>query len=270
MAKIAFIGGGNMSTCIFNSIIKHRYQEDSIIVSGPHIEKLESFSSKGAQITSSNIDAVQQSEVIFLGVKPQVLPDVLDEIAQNKIDLSSKLIISMAAGFRAEAIYNRIGQCHLIRIMPNTPTRLDAGVTGIYYGSLVTDKEKKLASDLLGSMGLLIETSEEGINSIGAVAGSAPAFMYRFMESLINETIKQGFSSEEARKIIEQMTLGTALMVINNQDTSLGQLREAVTSKGGTTFQGLRQMTEYKFEEMMSNVIAACLKRTHEFEDMFK
>ena len=115
-----------------------------------------------------------------------------------------------------------------------------------------------------------MRTDEEGINSLGALAGSTPAFLYRFLETLVAETVAHGFSESEARAIIEQMALGTASMVIANQDQSLAQLREAVTSKGGTTFQGLAQMTNYHFEDMMHDVIEACLRRTREFEDMFK
>lgn len=267
--KIAFIGGGNMASCIFNGIVSTRPEVDEIIVSGPHLEKLEKFKDKGARITSNNIEALEASDIIFLGVKPQMMPLVLDEIKQSGVPYEDKLFISMAAGWRFSAFEHRLGICRFIRIMPNTPAQLGFGVTSVCKGTHATDEDKRVCFELLKGLGMTVETSEEGINSLGALAGSAPAFLYRFLEALVAETQKAGFSAEESRAIIEQMALGTAKMVIANQDRTLGELREAVTSKGGTTFQGLQQMTNYKFEEMMSEVIAACLRRTHEFEEMF-
>lgn len=267
--KIAFIGGGNMSSCIFNGIISTRGTDDSIVVSGPHIEKLAHFSDQGADVTTDNIAALKSADIVFLGVKPQIMPEVLEEIKNSSVDYSDKLFVSMAAGFKLSAFYSRLGKVKLIRIMPNTPAKLGLGVTSVCAGEDVSAEEQELCLDLLKGLGTTVLTDEEGINSLGALAGSAPAFLYRFMEALIEETQKRGFSKQESRKIIEAMALGTVQMVIHNQDQSVGSLREAVTSKGGTTFQGLSKMTEYHFEEMMSEVIEACLRRTREFEEMF-
>ncbi len=267
--KIAFIGGGNMASCVFNGIVKTRPHQDEIMVSGPHVEKLEHFKAQGAQVTSDNAAAFAFGEVVFLGVKPQMMPVVLDGLKQSGVSYDDKLIVSMAAGWRLQAFEHRLGPCKLVRIMPNTPAKLGLGVTAVCTGREVSAEERDLCLSLLEGLGKTVLTDEAGINSLGALAGSAPAFMYRFMEALVSETVKHGFSEAEARAIIEQMALGTAQMVIHNQDQSLAQLREAVTSKGGTTFQGLQQMTQYKFEEMMTEVIEACLRRTHEFEEMF-
>lgn len=267
--KIGFIGGGNMSSCIFNGIVKTRPHQDLLMVSGPHLEKLEPFKAAGAEITSDNVALATWADVLFLGVKPQVLPDVLAEL-KDKVSFAGKLVISMAAGWRLNAFYSRLGEISLIRIMPNTPAKLGLGVTAMCPGSKVTKEQTKLCLDLLSGLGKTVITDEDGINSLGALAGSAPAFLYRFLEALVAETVAHGFSEKEARAIIEQMALGTASMVIANQDQSLAQLREAVTSKGGTTFQGLAQMTQYRFEDMMHDVIEACLRRTREFEEMFK
>lgn len=267
--KIAFIGGGNMSSCIFNGIVKTRPHCDEITVAGPHLEKLEHFKAKGAHICTDNIEALKRADIIFLGVKPQMMPVVLDEIKQSNVPYEDKLFISMAAGWRFSAFEHRLGACRFMRIMPNTPAQLGLGLTAVSRGIHATDEDNSVCLELLKGLGKIVETDEAGINSLGALAGSAPAFLYRFLEALVDETQKAGFSPEQARSIIEQMALGTAHMVVANQDRTIGQLREAVTSKGGTTFQGLQQMTNYKFEEMISEVIAACMRRTHEFEEMF-
>ena len=225
---------------------------------------------QAASITTDNVKAATEADVIFLGVKPQMLTSVLEELATAKVDLTDKLVISMAAGFRLTSLNRLTRSERLVRIMPNTPAKLGLGITGVFFGDKVSDDDRALTLSLLEGLGTtLILKSEEEINLIGSVAGSAPAFMYRFMEALIAESVRYGMTETDARKVIEQMALGTANMVIHNQDTPLSALREAVTSKGGTTFEGLKVMTEYRFEEMMEKVIAATLKRTHEFEELF-
>lgn len=270
MSKIAFIGGGNMSSCVFNGIKKTRGDLDEIVVSGPHLEKLQHFADDGAKITSNNIEAAQSSEVVVLGVKPQMLTGVLEELAGAGVDFKNKLIVSMAAGFTCKSITRLTGSERIIRIMPNTPSKLGIGVIGIFYNSSVQEADKTLVQDLLKGLGSVIDcTDEEGINVIGCLGGSTPAFLYRFLEALIAEAVKRGFSEEAARNMIEQMAEGTAAMCKANHDVTIGQLREAVTSKGGTTLEGLKKMTEYKFEEMISAVVQASMDRTHEFERMF-
>ena len=115
--NIAFIGGGNMSSCIFNGIIATRGNVDNIIVSGPHVEKLEHFANKGATVTADNLQALRESKIIFLGVKPQIMPDVLEEIKNSGVDYSDKLFISMAAGFKFSAFFSRLGAVRLLSLI---------------------------------------------------------------------------------------------------------------------------------------------------------
>ncbi|MCI5639085.1 MAG: YggS family pyridoxal phosphate-dependent enzyme [Succinivibrio sp.] len=266
--KIAFIGGGNMATCIFESIVKS-FDVKNITVSGPHLEKLEKFKAKGASITTDNVAAIKDAQVIFLGVKPQILTSVLQELSASGVNLSDKLFVSMAAGFKLSSISNLLKTHKLIRIMPNTPAKLGLGVIAVTYDTEVTDEQKTLCKTMLSHMGTCIEGDENNLNVIGAVCGCGPAFVYRFMEALITEAIRHGISEQDARKMVEQTVFGSVNMVIQNQDTTIAALREAVTSKGGTTFAGLTKMTEGNFEKIMENTIQASLDRTYEFEKMF-
>ena len=259
-----------MSSCIFDGIKKARNDADEIYVSGPHLEKLQKFADKKAKITTSNIEAVKESDIIFLGVKPQMLTAVLKELKDNRIDFSEKILVSMAAGFKIASIRRLTDAPYIVRIMPNTPAKIGLGITGIYFEKGIDDKDKELISSLLAPLGMICQlNSEEGINAIGALAGSAPAFLYRFFEAVEHECVRYGFSQNDARKIVEQLGLGTSSMVIHNHATPISSLREAVTSKGGTTYEGLQQMTSFKFEEMMEEVFKACMKKTHLFEEMF-
>lgn len=265
---IAFIGGGNMSTCIFDGIAKS-YSTAKIIVSGPHLEKLSHFKDAGAKITCDNIEAATQADVIFLGVKPQILTQVLEDLAAHNIDFSQKLVISMAAGFKLASIKKYINSDKLIRIMPNTPAKLGLGVIAVSYAQNVDAEEKQLCRELLANLGQCFEGDEQQLNVIGAICGCGPAFVYRFMEALCAEGCRYGLEKKAVREMVEMTLLGGANMSKHNPETSLASLREAVTSKGGTTFAGLSQMTAYKFEEMMAATIKASLDRTYEFEKLY-
>lgn len=267
-AKLSFIGGGNMASCIFRSVLKH-CSPRNITVSGPHVEKLEHFRQDGAAVTSDNLEAARAGSVIFLGVKPQVLTGVLEELAASGTDFSDKLVISMAAGYKLSSISRILHSERLVRIMPNTPASLGEGVTAVAYGSGVSAEDKELVRLLLDGMGKSVEGSEQDLNVIGVIAGCGPAFVYRFMESLISESVKHGLDEQASREIVEQLLKGSADMVIHNQDTPVSKLREAVTSKGGTTFAGLTKMTEGHFEDTMHEAVEAALKRTAEFESMY-
>lgn len=272
MAKIAFIGGGNMSSCVYAGIRKARGYEDEIFVSGPHIEKLDAFKNDSCTVTTSNVEVFKSADIIFLGVKPQVLPEVFAELKANISEdvLKTKLVVSMAAGWKMSAIYNHLGECRLIRIIPNTPAKIGLGIISLSVGHLATKEDATFVENLLAKLGMVLPMREDKINAMCAVAGSGPAFVFRFMEALIANTKECGFSEDEAREIVCKLMLGSTMMVENNKDVSVGALREAVTSKGGTTYQGLLQMTEYKFEEMIDSVMKACVKRSEEMEASYK
>ncbi len=266
--KVAFIGGGNMASCIYSSLIKEMPAQN-VTVSGPHLKKLEKFKAQGSAVTTDNLEAVKNADVIFLGVKPQILTEVLNEIAASGVALNHKLFISMAAGYRISSIEKILNTRKIIRIMPNTPAKLGLGVVAVVYGAEVSDNEKSLCLNMLKNMGECIEGDEQALNVIGVIAGCGPAFVYRFMEAMINESTAHGLDEASARKIVEQTVLGAASLVRTEQDSSIASLREAVTSKGGTTFAGLTKMTEGNFDGVITDTVNASLNRTYEFEKMF-
>ncbi len=257
-----------MASCIFKSVLAS-VKPAAITVSGPHPDKLQHFKDDGAEITADNVAAANKGDVIFLGVKPQVLTSVLEELKQGGIDFAGRLVISMAAGFKLSSIERILGTGRLVRIMPNTPAKIGLGVIAVSYGKGVTAEDKALTGRLLAGMGHCIEGSEEQLNTIGAVCGCGPAFVFRFMEALVAESVRHGISEADARAMVEDLVSGSVSLVKQSPDSSLASLREAVTSKGGTTYAGLCAMTEGRFEEMMQKTVQASLDRTYEFERMF-
>lgn len=269
MTNIAFIGGGNMTRCIFDNMIATNL-DLKIEISSPHLEKLTHFKEHNATISTDNIATAKKADVIFLGVKPQILTSVLEELANSGIDFTKKLVVSMAAGFKLASIARILKSDRIIRIMPNTPCKIGLGVNGVYASSSVQKQDIKLVLDLLEPMGMNIELdSEELLNSIGVIAGSAPAFLFRYLEAMIENGIRLGFEPQMARKLAQQVILGSVKLAQNSPQTSVASLREAVTSKGGTTFEGLKVMSECDFDGMMQKTVDASLRRTKEFEAMF-
>lgn len=265
--RVAFIGGGNMSSCIYESVLK-QLKPEQITISGPHPEKLLHFQSRGSRITQSNTAALEDAEVVFLGVKPQVLPEVLQELAAGGRDLSSILFISMAAGFRLRRISAALGTRRVVRIMPNTPAKIGQGVTALCYDEGVSATDRSLCEKLLAGMGLSVPGSEEQLNVIGAICGCGPAFVFRFMEALSAQAQRHGLNPELARSAVEQTLLGAALLSSQSHAQSLAALREAVTSKGGTTFAGLQAMSAHGFEDLIQDTVQASLDRTAELEGL--
>lgn len=266
--KLGFVGCGNMASCFFYGIHK-LHPRAALAVSEPDAQKRARFEAEGATVSSSNADVCRESSVIFLGVKPQILTGVLRELASSGIDFGSKLVISMAAGFRLASIEKLLGSSRIVRIMPNTPARIGLGLTAVCFGSGVRAEDQTLVRELLKGVGKCVEGTEEELDVIGAVCGCGPAFVFRFMEALIAESVRHGISPENARAMVEQTVQGSVALVRESPERSLAELREAVTSKGGTTYAGLCQMTAGRFEQMMQNTIQASLDRTFEFEKMF-
>lgn len=271
MTKIAFIGCGNMASCIINAILKEKDDSLSLVTSGPHIEKLEKFKALGVDITTDNSAAASIANIIFLGVKPQILPDVLDNMVKMGVSFKDKLVISMAVGFSCKSISDIIKSDKIIRIMPNTPSKIGLGVTAVFFDKGCNDYDRDITKQLLSNLGLSVFVdNEEKITTLSALTGSGPAFIYKFLEELSDIAIQKGFKEEDTRLFIEQLILGTATLIVQNHDTKLSLLREAVTSKGGTTFEGLKMMDKLHFKDMMNNTIEACINRSHELENILK
>ncbi len=269
--KIGFIGGGNMSSCIINGILSTNNKDLEILIATPHPIKCEQFKDVCHTLCTNNIEVAENCDVLFLGVKPQVLPDVLTELSQGSENAKKCLIVSMAAAFSCKEIEKYLQNNRIIRIMPNTPAKIGLGTCGIFLYEGATSCDKEIITNILSPLGNnIFLQKEQDINVIAGVCGSAPAFIYRFMEALSDQAVKYGFSEEQARKMVEQVMLGTTSMVIQNQDTPISKLREEVTSKGGTTQAGLNIMTEFNFETMVDKTIEATLKRTNEIEQMFR
>ncbi len=265
---IAFIGAGNMSGSLIGGMVKNQYPASQIIATARGTERLHKLQQElGIQISTNNIDAVRRADVIVLGVKPQMMADVCQPIREAGIDFSDKLFISVAAGLTVERLQQMLGQVAMVRTMPNTPSLLQLGATGLYASSQVSEEQKELAGMLMESVGIIHWCEQEsGLNDIIAVTGSSPAYFFLFMQAMEAAARKLSFTDEQARALVQQAALGSAKMVIENPELDLATLRSNVTSKGGTTAEAIRTFQEGGLEQLVEDAMRAAIERAEQME----
>ncbi len=265
MTKIAFIGAGNMNGAIISGLVKTGFNAENIIVSNPSAHKREALQQQlGIKETSDNIEAANFADFIVLGVKPHLIASVCQEIS-HQIDISDKCFISVAAGCTVNQMQEALTKpCAIIRTMPNTPSQLGLGVSGLFADKNVNAQQKKFAEELMSSVGIIkwLNTEAE-IDHIIAVSGSAPAYFFLFMEAMEKNALALGFSAKESRELVQQTALGAAQMVVNNS-MPISELRANVTSKGGTTNAAINSFIDDGLEQIVTNAMNSALHRAKE------
>ncbi len=268
--KIAFIGSGNMARSIIAGLTASGYNPKQITATDPNQTQRHLLETQyGIHTTSDNKEAVEMADVVVLAVKPQIMAAVCHELID--IDLSCKLIISIAAGISASRFNELLEtQVNLVRVMPNTPALIGKGMSGLFATPAVNAEDKDFAAQLMQAVGEICWVEQEAdINNIIAAAGSAPAYFFLFMEAMQNEAIDLGFDKQTARLLVQQSALGAAEMVIANTDTDIATLREQVTSKGGATAEALRIFNDNHLTETVSKAMQAAILRAEEMEKLF-
>ncbi len=260
--KIGFIGCGNMSAAIIKGMIQSNFNAMDISVSNRSIEKLQSIKKElNIGITQNNAEICENSSVIVIGVKPQMFETVCKPLAN--IDLSDKLIISIAAGVKTTQISTLLQQeLAVIRAMPNTPSIISEGATGLFANPQCLQQQKDIANKIFQSVGKTAWVKDENqINTVTAIAGSAPAYIYLFMQAMVDQAVTLGFNSQDARTLITQSVLGTAKLAQFRSEIDLDDLRQAVTSPGGTTFEAIQSFNNNNFSEIVKDAVNAAYNR---------
>ena len=268
--KIAFIGAGNMTRSIISGLIKNNYPASSIFASNPSLPKLNALKSDyGIHVTQQNQDAVQQAAVVVLAVKPQLMAEVCGDLAKQ--DLGGKLFVSIAAGITSLRLQEMLGSDYpLIRTMPNTPSSLGFGMTGLFASEAVSQADKTFAGDLMQKVGEITWVEGENmLDGVIAAAGSSPAYFFTFLEAMQAEAERQGFDHQTARLLVQQAMRGAAEMVCHNPDLELSELRAQVTSKGGTTAKAVEHLQQNGLDRIVSQAMQAAVTRAQEMARSF-
>lgn len=267
---ICFIGAGNMTRSIVSGLIASGYEADKVIATNPSAPKLEALNQDfGVQTSHNNIEAAKVADVIVLSVKPQLMQSVCSELSD--LDLSNKLIITIAAGVKAQRYQDYFQQeIKLIRAMPNTPTQIGVGMTGLFASKGIAAEDKTLAQQLMSTGGQTVWVDKEDeLNQVIALAGSSPAYFFLFMESMLEAADKMGMDQTKARELVQQAALGAAEMVKQNPELSPAQLRENVTSKGGTTAEALATFEAGDLRQLVDSAMTNCIKRAEQMAEQF-
>lgn len=266
--KLCFIGAGNMTRCITSGLVKSGYTPSLIHATNPSIEKLNALKHDlNIKVSQDNLTAAKDADVIILSVKPHFMQAVCEQL--SVLDLTHKLIITIAAGITATRYCDYFAQkIKLIRAMPNTPTQIGVGMTGLFADENISQQQKEIAEQLMLSGGeiLWVDTEEE-LNQVIALAGSSPAYFFLFMEAMLGATKNSGIDALKARQLVQQAALGAAQMVIQNPELSVSQLRENVTSKGGTTAQAITAFESGNIRGLVKQAMNDCVTRA---QDMAK
>lgn len=263
--NIAFIGAGNMSGSIIGGMVNAGYSPNKITASNPSTPKLEKLKTEfSIKITTDNLAAIRDSDVVVLGVKPQMMETVCSDIATLGETLKDKLFISLAVGITAHRLQTLLQQAvPMIRCMPNTPSLYSLGVSGLYSKG-ASDQQQDFATRMFEPVGEVVWVNEEqGVDAVAAVSGSGPAYYFLFMEGMIKKSIELGFEEEVARKMVQQTALGAAHMASKSAD-DIATLRSNVTSKGGTTAAAIASFQTSNLENIIDTAMQSACERAAE------
>ncbi len=260
--KVGFIGAGNMGGAIAMAVRKSPLNPH-IYVAEHNADKAQKLVDSVAAVISSVTDIVSKCDFVFLGVKPQTIRTLLEEIANISSRKKDAVYISMAAGVTLQTLGEYLGAAPVIRIMPNTPVAVGEGMTLYTCSDTVTSTQEENFLKLMAQSGKVDLLDESLIDAGCAVAGCGPAFAFLFAEALAQGGVACGLTEEKAISYAAQMLYGSAKLLMNSEK-SASDLRAAVCSPGGSTIRGVQSLEEDGFGEITAKAIQKSYERTKE------
>lgn len=267
--KISFIGAGNMACSLIGGLIADGMTPANINIADINDEQLNKLQQHfGVTICPSNSAATDAANILVLAVKPQGLKQVAEEI-HNSVQSNKPLIISIAAGIQAQDIDRWLGSdVAIVRTMPNTPSLIQTGATGLYANDKVTEDQRNIAETIMRAVGVAVWVkSEQQMDVVTAISGSGPAYYFLFMEAMQAAGEELGLDTETARLLTLQTAFGATKMALESSD-DCATLRQRVTSPGGTTEQALHTFEEGQLRQLIKQAITAAAKRSQELAQL--
>jgi pyrroline-5-carboxylate reductase len=260
--KTAFIGAGVMGEAMIKGLLtKQLLAPEHIVAADPRADRLNELRTRyGITVSTDNAEAACAADVVVLSVKPQVMDVVLPEL-RGQVD-SVRLILSIVAGVPLKAIANALLNVRVVRSMPNTPGQIGRGITVWTASKEVGIEQRAQTEALLGAMGEQIFASDERfLDMATALSGSGPAYVFMFMEALVDAGVHMGFARRDAEQLVTQTLLGSVLYA---QQSGLhpAELRNQVTSPGGTTAAALHEMEKGGLRTVLSEGVWAAYRRS--------
>src|SRR4030066_1098774 len=259
--NIGFIGSGNMAQAIIGGLLSQKIiKSKNIFSSEPSPQRRNQFSKEFSIKTfSGNVEVVKKSDVIILAVKPQIMEKVLKELKGNIT--SRHLIISIAAGIPIEFISKWLGDdLKIIRVMPNAPALVKEGISAISPGKNAGPEDLELAKEIFNAIGKTVSLEESYLNAVTGLSGSGPAYIFLIIESLIEGGVAAGLPWEISKELVLQTVAGSVSM-IKATGKHPGELKDMVTSPGGTTIAGLKVLENKKLRYALIEAVEAAAKK---------
>jgi pyrroline-5-carboxylate reductase len=267
---VGFVGTGNMGEALIHGLLYgHLCRPEQIICSDVRSERLKAIrETYGVRGTSHNIEVVKQSDIVILSVKPQIMKQVVDEIAKY-LDLS-KLIISIAAGVPLEAIESCAQkELKLVRVMPNICVSVREGVSAIAGGKHIQKEDLMIAKTIFDSVGKSLFIEENLLDAVTGLSGSGPAYIFLIIDALADAGVKVGLSRNDSLILASQTVLGAAKMLIETKEHP-GKLKDMVTSPGGTAIAGLHTLEAGGLRTTLINAVEVATERSRTLGEIIK
>ncbi|GHB15338.1 pyrroline-5-carboxylate reductase [Salinicola rhizosphaerae] len=263
--RIVFLGAGNMASAIFGGMLKGGYPADAILATSRTQARRESIEAEyGIRTTADNGVAVAEADVVVLAVKPQMMRELCESL-REAFQARRPLVVSVAAGLDAATLDDWLGGgLAVIRCMPNTPSLVGEGVSGLYANGKVSDDQRRLTTQLFEPVGLVEWVDDERlIDAVTAISGSGPAYFFLFIESLEAAGVDLGLPQESARRLALQTAFGAAKMA-RQSEFDPAELRRRVTSPNGTTERAIRTFEAAGLAQIVDDAAQACAERARE------
>ena len=283
MARIAIVGGGNMGEALLGGLLRAGRQVKDLALAEKAPERAE-YLSKTYSVRVTDVGAaVENASFVILAVKPADVESVVAEIAdaatQAEGNAVEQVLVSVIAGVGTAFYESRLpAGFPVIRVMPNAPALVGAGVSALAAGRFATDAQMGQAAELFESVGGVLQVPESQLDAVTAVSGSGPAYFFLFAEALVDAGVAAGLSRQVATELVSQTMAGSAAMLlerldaqqlpagsaVGRPDTSAAELRAIVTSPGGTTAAGLRELEAAGVRAAVASAVDAAKTRSEQ------
>ncbi len=266
---IVFIGAGNMAEALVRGILDARLSRPSHIrVTDVDQQRLKHFESS-YQVTGfeHNAEAVKTADVVVLSIKPDVLPGVLKEVKGYL--RRDALVISIAAGIKTRVLETMLGEeTRVIRVMPNMPALVGTGAAAFCRGKLATEDDASLVKILFQSVGIIIRVEESALDAVTALSGSGPAYIFYLAEAMLKAAQEMGLDKSTARALTVA-TVNGAARLLTETGLEPAELRQRVTSKGGTTAAAIDMMEKFHIRDNLIAAIKAARNQSQKLSKQF-
>ncbi len=262
--KVAFVGPGMMAEAMLNGLLQQQVvPPQNVVLSGPRPNRLEELAEEyGVGTTTDNREAVAEAQVVVLAVKPQSLPEVMEQL-QGELPKQA-MVLSIIAGATLATLRQGLDHDSVVRAMPNTPAQVGEGITVWTATAAVSEQQRQQAAGILAAFGqeLFVE-DEDYLDMATALSGTGPAYVYMFMEAMVDAGVHLGFPRRIAEQLVVQTVRGSVAFY-DHSPRHMARLRNQVTSPGGTSAAALYYLDKAGFRTAISRAIWAAYERSVE------